>query len=113
MTVLPAANLGAVIAQWIEEELLPKAAGWQKVATVMAGTGIAANAERTLQQYLPTLQMLGFATSDGGINIDAVQAAAKSAFEKTGKVPLLGGVIVGAEDVDSIIAIARKFAVNV
>lgn len=108
--VLPVANLGAVVAQWIEAELLPKATGWQKVATIMAGVGVANNAAVYLQQYIPTMQVLGFADAEGNINIDSVHAAAKAAFKEVGKVVLPGGVIIDADDVESMFGIAKKYA---
>jgi hypothetical protein len=107
---LPLANLGAVVAKWMDEELVPKATGWQKVVTVMAGVGIANNAADRVKQFLPAMVMLGFADNDGNIDIEALHFAAKHAFEKTGKIALPGGIIVGEDDVESIIAIARKFA---
>lgn len=109
---LPIANSGAVIAQWMDQELVPKAVGWQKVVTVMAGVGIANNATNMLAQYLPAMQVLGFADGEGNLDIDALHLAAKEAFSKTGKIALPGGIIVGADDVESVIAIAKKYATD-
>ena len=107
---LPVANLGAVVAAWMDKELIPKAVGWQKVVTVMAGVGIANNAAGVIQQYLPAMQMLGFADEAGNILVEPLLVAARTAFEKTGKVPLPGGIIVGIEDVESIVETAKQFA---
>lgn len=109
---LPIANLGAVIAQWIDEELVSKAEGWQKAVTIMAGIGIASNAKNLIGQYIPGMKLLGFADDADNLNLDALHAAAKEAFAKTGKLPLPGGIIVGPDDVESIVAVARKYAVN-
>lgn len=106
---LPIQNLGAVVADWIDHELLPKATGWQKVATVMLSMGLVNNMTNIIAQYLPVLQMLGYADSDGNLLLDAILVAAKEAFSKTGKLPLPLGIVVDASDVETFITIARRY----
>lgn len=105
-------NLGAVISQWIDEELLSKATGWQKALTIMAGIGITNNLTNIVSSYLPVLQVLGYADSNGNLNLDAIADAAKVAFTKTGKLPLPLGIIVDVSDVNSLVELARKFEVQ-
>lgn len=107
---LPISNLGPVITAWIDKELVPKAVGWQKALTIVAGIGIANNTSNLIAQYLPTMQMLGFADAEGFLDIDKLYAAFKTAFEKTGKLQLPGGIILSVADVDSMLAIARAYA---
>lgn len=108
--MLPVANVGAVVAQWMDEELVPKAVGWQKAITVMAGIGITNHAHKMVEQYLPAMRLLGFADEEGNIDLDALHAAAKEAFSKTGKLSLPGGIIIGVDDVESMFAVAKKYA---
>ena len=107
---LPVSSLGAVITAWMDKELVPKAVGWQKALTIVAGIGIANNAANIVAQYLPAMQMLGYADCDGFIDIDKLHVAFKAAFEKTGKLQLPGGIILSAADVDSMVSVARAFA---
>lgn len=108
---LPVARIGAVIAQWIDTELLPKAVGWQKVATIMVALGIVRRADSFLVPYMPLLIALGYADTDNNIDIDAVYDAAKEAFSKTGKITIAGGVIIGPDDIDQLLAIAKASGV--
>ena len=108
---LPLANLGSAVAAWLDKELVPKSSGWQQMVTIVAGIGLANNVSSKIQQYIPMLEILGFADSNGNFDIDAIHAAAKEAFSKTGRIKVLG-ILIGPDDVESMMAVARRYAIE-
>lgn len=108
---LPIANLGAAVADWMDKELVPKASGWQQLLTIVAGVGISNNAVSRIQQYIPLLEVLGFIDENKNIDLALLNKAAKEAFAKTGKIRVLG-IVIGPEDVDSMMTIAKKFSLD-
>ena len=108
---LPLANLGSAVAAWLDKELVPKSSGWQQVLTIVAGIGLANNVSTKIQQYIPMMEILGFMDSNGNIDIDALHSAAKEAFSKTGRIKVLG-ILIGPDDVESMMTVARRYAVE-
>ena len=107
--ILPVDKAGEALAAWVDAELVTKASGLQKLATVMATIAIARRGEAIVAEYASILSMLGITDSTGGIDIDAARELAMQAFERTGKITAFG-VILGPQDVESIYETAKKYA---
>lgn len=108
--ILPIDHAGEALAAWVDEELVVKASGLQKLATVMAALALAKRGEALMRQYAPVLSVLGIADKDtGGIDIDTARELALEAFDQTGKITAFG-IILGPADVESMYEVAKKYA---
>lgn len=102
-------NLGVAIGQYLEQELVPKATGLQKVMLYMAMPAVSAQAQAMVDKYNPMLSVLGALSDDGMIDLDALYPQLKDAVHKTGKVPVMG-IIFDESDVDKLYAAAKQLA---
>lgn len=109
MPKITAQNLGIALSAYIEQELVPKAGGLQKVMLYMALPVINAQTPQMVQQYAPALKLLDGLTDDGMIDLDKMYPALKDAVHKAGKVPV-AGIIFDESDVDKLYAIAQPLA---
>lgn len=74
----------------------------------------AANRERVavrVEQSLPTLKMLGI-VDEGKVDLDRASAAAYAALEEAGGKVELSGYMVDKADIDALLEIAKKHAVE-
>ena len=109
MLKITAQNLGMALGLYVEQELVPKASGLQKVMLYMAMPVIGAQTPQMVEQYAQTLRLLGAMTDDGMIDLEALYPRLKDAVRKTGKVPIMG-IIFDESDVDKVYAIAQRSA---
>ena len=65
-----------------------------------------------VEQSLPTLKMLGIVTEEGKVDLDRATAAASAALEKAGGKVELSGYMVDKADIDALLEIAKKHAVE-
>lgn len=61
---------------------------------------------------MPTLKMLGIVTDESKIDLDRATAAANTALEKAGGKVELSGYIMDKADIDALLEIANKYAVD-
>lgn len=109
MLKITAQNLGAAFGAFIEQELVPKASGLQKVMLYMALPVINAQTPQMVQQYASAIKLLDGMTDDGMIDLEKMYPALKDAVHKAGKVPVMG-IIFDEADVDKLYAIAQPLA---
>lgn len=64
-----------------------------------------------VEQSLPTLKMLGI-VDEGKVDLDRASAAAYAALEEAGGKVELGGYMVDKADIDALLEIAKKHAVE-
>lgn len=102
-------NIPALIGAYVEQEVVPKANGLQKVMSYLAVPVIGAQAQQMFTQYKPALSALGALTDDGMIDLDVLYPRLKDAVHKAGKVPVMG-IIFDESDVDKLNAIAQQYA---
>ena len=107
--ILPIDKIGEALAAWVDAELVPKASGLQKFATVMASLAIARRAPGIIAERIGELRALGLADEAGNILLEAMRDLAAEAMEKTGKITV-AGIILGPEDIRSLYDAAAKFA---
>lgn len=62
--------------------------------------------------HIPTLKMLGVVTNEGKVDLDRATVAANDALEKAGGKVELSGYIVDRADIDALLEIAKRFAVD-
>lgn len=65
-----------------------------------------------VDQYMPTLKMLGIVTEEGKVDLDRATAAASAALEKAGGKVELSGYIMDKADIDALLEIAKRHAVD-
>lgn len=115
MNLLPVSKTSEIVAVYIDQELVPKASGFQTIGILIIGTALAKKFPDVLTQYGETLRMLGLMVGeepDAYIDLESVYALAKNAFERTGKVSA-AGILFSADDIDKLYNIARKYTEEV
>lgn len=115
MNLLPVNKTSEIVAVYIDQELVPKASGFQTIGILIIGTALAKKFPDVLTQYGETLRMLGLMVGeepDAYIDLESVYVLAKNAFERTGKVSA-AGILFSADDIDKLYSIARKYTEEV
>jgi len=115
MNLLPVSKTSEIVAVYIDQELVPKASGFQTIGILIIGTALAKKFPDVLTQYGETLRMLGLMVGeepDAYIDLESVYALAKNAFERTGKVSA-AGILFSADDIDKLYNIAKKYTEEV
>lgn len=115
MNLLPVSKTSEIVAVYIDQELVPKASGFQTIGILIIGTALAKKFPDVLTQYGETLRMLGLMVGeepDAYIDLESVYVLAKNAFERTGKVSA-AGILFSADDIDKLYNIARKYTEEV
>lgn len=115
MNLLPVSKTSEIVAVYIDQELVPKASGFQTIGILIIGTALAKKFPDVLTQYGETLRMLGLMVGeepDAYIDLESVYILAKNAFERTGKVSA-AGILFSADDIDKLYSIARKYTEEV
>jgi len=115
MNLLPISKTSEIVAVYIDQELVPKASGFQTIGILIIGTALAKKFPDVLTQYGETLRMLGLMVGeepDAYIDLESVYVLAKNAFERTGKISA-AGILFSADDIDKLYNIARKYTEEV
>ena len=115
MNLLPVSKTSEIVAVYIDQELVPKASGFQTIGILIIGTALAKKFPDVLTQYGETLRMLGLMVGeepDAYIDLESVYVLAKNAFERTGKVSA-AGILFSADDIDKLYNIAKKYTEEV
>ena len=115
MNLLPVSKTSEIVAVYIDQELDPKASGFQTIGILIIGTALAEKFPDVLMQYGETLRMLGLMVGeepDAYIDLESIYVLAKNAFERTGKVSA-AGILFSADDIDKLYNIARKYTEEV
>ena len=100
--------MGAILSAYIDQYVIPKATGMQKVGAIIAGAALSKEAPNIAMRYYDVMEMLGFACNHM-IDVDKAHEYAKLAFDKVGKVQF-AGLILDSSDVDAIAEIAERYA---
>lgn len=115
MNLLPVNKTSEIVAVYIDQELVPKASGFQTIGILIIGTALAKKFPDVLTQYGEALRMLGLMIGeepDAYIDLESVYVLAKNAFERTGKVSA-AGILFSADDIDKLYNIAKKYTEEV
>ena len=83
--------------------------GLQKVGAIMIGTVAAQKAGQMVQQHAPVLKFADVMDEAGMIDLDKAYVLAKDAFQKSGKVSVMG-LLLDDGDVEIIHEIAKRYA---
>lgn len=111
MSAISGQNLGLALGEYLEQELVPKANGLQKVILYMAIPVVTAQAQTILDKYKPALSILDSLTENDMVDLDKLYPRLKDAVHKSGKVTIMG-IIFDETDVDKINAIAQKYTME-
>ena len=102
-------RIGQAIAAYVDAELVSKAVGLQKLALAFAGAGLARQGAALAERYADSLRMIGVMDEAGTIDIELARDLALEAFDKAGRVHVMGFGFNGA-DVAIAYEIAKKFS---
>lgn len=103
-------HVANVLVTYLDEQIAPKAHGLQKLGTYMFGIAAAKQGANLVQQYVPTMQMLGVMDEQKMLDIDALADMARQAMGKMGNKFSAFGIIFDVADIDIIADIARRFS---
>ena len=101
-------DLPAILGQYVDSEIAPKATGGQKFLAYAALFAAQARMANIIQTYTPVLKAAGIMGDDGMIDADAAYDMAKFAMDKAGKVNVMG-YIMDSSDVDALYDIAQSY----
>lgn len=105
-------HIPTIVAEFVTTVVMPKApTGLMKFGIGFVSPYIRDAVAARVDQYMPTLKMLGIVTEEGKVDLDRATAAASAALETGGKVEL-SGYIMDKADIDALLEIAKKFAVD-
>lgn len=99
----------AVLVDYMEKAILPKAAGWQKFAVGAAMFALGTRAQGMIQDpaLLSTMRAVGVLGQDNLIDMDYARDMALSAMEKAGgKLPAMGYVL-DSTDIEALYESAK------
>lgn len=102
-------NAGMVLAAYLDQEVVPKASGLQKVGAIIAGTVAVQKAEPLIRQYASTLKFADVMDEEGMIDLDKAYTLTKDAFKKSGKIQVMG-LLLDDGDIEILNGIARQYA---
>lgn len=102
-------HVGTILSAYLDQEVIPKATGLQKVGAIMVGTIAAQKSGQMVKQYTPALKFADVMDEAGMIDLDKAYTLAKDAFQKSGKVPVMG-LLLDDGDVEIIHEIAKRYA---
>ena len=100
----------AVLVDYMEKHILPKASGWQKfgVGAAMFALGNRATALANDPKLAASLKAIGIMGDDGFVDVDYAREMALSAMQKAGgSLPTMGYVL-DASDIEAIYETAKS-----
>ena len=101
-------DLPAVLGEYLDAAIFPKGNLRQKFSAGAIQFIVSMQMSKIMEQYGPTMAMIGVLDSDGNIDIDTAHNIAKFAIDKSEKVDLLG-YFMDSSDIELIYSIAKKY----
>lgn len=108
---LELSKVATVLADYVDEEIIPKATGFAKLGLGIAGGALAKKGAQTFDAYAQTIKMLGL-MDEHGLLIDDIRDFALEAMQKSGGKTEAFGIIFNAEDINKLHNIAGRYATN-
>lgn len=106
-------HIPTIVSEFVTTVVMPKApTGLMKFGIGFVSSYIRDAVAARVDQYMPTLKMLGIVTEEGKVDLDRATAAASAALEKAGGKVELSGYMVDKADIDALLEIAKKHAVD-
>lgn len=102
------ADIPAVIGQYVDSEVAPIASGVQKFGAYSLVFVIQSKIKDIIDQYEPTMKMIGVMDDNQMLDMDAAREIASFAMQKAKKVNVLGFVM-DEHDVDAMYQIATRY----
>lgn len=106
-------HIPTIVSEFVTTVVMPKApTGLMKFGIGFVSPYIRDAVAARVNQHMPTLKMLGIVTDESKVDLDRATAAANAALEKAGGKVELSGYIMDKTDIDALLEIANKYAVN-
>lgn len=106
---LPIGQVKQVLADFLSQEVLPKAAGGAGLVIGVAGGMALRRIDPLIEANLPTLKALGIVDDQNRIDVEALHEEARKTLAQSGNVNLFG-YIVDQADADALLSIAKKYS---
>lgn len=106
---LPLTDVAKVLADYVDEEIVPKATGLAKFGLGIAGVALARKGAQTFDVYAQTMEMLGLMDRNGVLIDDLRDFALESIKKINGRVEAFG-IIFGESDIVKLHEIASKYS---
>lgn len=105
-------HIPTIVSEFVTAVVMPKApTGLMKFGIGFVSPYIRDAVAVRVEQSLPTLKMLGI-VAEGKIDLDRASGAAYAALEEAGGKVELSGYIMDKADIDALLEIAKKHAVD-
>lgn len=105
-------HIPTIVSEFVTTVVMPKApTGLLKFGIGFVSPYIRSAVATRVEQSMPTLQMLGI-VAEGKVDLDRASAAAYAALEEAGGKVELRGYMVDKADIDALLEIAKKHAVE-
>ena len=101
-------DIPAIIGQYVDSEVAPIASGMQKFGAYSLVFVIQNKIKDIIDQYGPTMKMIGIMDDEQMLDMDAAREMASFAMQKAHKVNVLG-FIMDKHDIDSLYTISQRY----
>lgn len=101
-------DIPAIIGQYVDSEVAPIASGMQKFGAYSLVFVIQNKIKDIIDQYGPTMKMIGVMDDNNMIDMDKAHEIASFAMSKANKVNILG-FLMDDHDVDAIYTISNRY----
>ena len=101
-------DIPAIIGQYVDSEVAPIASGMQKFGAYSLVFVIQNKIKDIIDQYGPTMKMIGIMDDEQMLDMDAAREMASFAMQKAHKVNVLG-FIMDEHDIDSLYTISQRY----
>lgn len=101
-------HLNNVFTDFVDSTIAPKANGLQKLGAYSLVFILNAKMNEILEQYTPTMKMIGVMNEEGMIDLDYTYNMLSSATSKAGKVGVLG-YNMDSSDIETMYSIAKRY----
>lgn len=106
---LPIGQVKQVLADFLSQEVLPKAAGGAGLVIGVAGGMALRRIDPLIEANMPTLKALGIVDDQNRIDLEVLHEEIGKTLAQTGRVNLMGYLFDQA-DADALLSIAKKYS---
>lgn len=106
---LPIGNVKQVLSDFLQTEVLPKAAGGQGFVFGVAAGMLLRSLDSKIETVIPQLKAIGILDDQNRIDLEALHEEAGKTIDKTGSFNVMGYVL-DKTDIDALYRIAQKYS---
>lgn len=108
---LPIGNVKQVLSDFLQTEVLPKAAGGQGFLFGITAGMFLRNLDSKIETMIPQMKAVGILDEQNRIDLEALHEEAGKTIDKTGSFNVMGYVLDKA-DIEALYQIAQRYGTN-